>query len=230
MKTLNIIKVFIVFIIGKFQLYSVKERIIKEAFNLFWRYGIKSVTMDDIAKELGISKRTIYQHYPDKEAIVVLAVQQELDIQQYQMDKMDAENLNPIAEMIRASDYMRISLAHMNPVLFNDLKKYHPQAWDLFYKYKHQYIIKGIRDNLIKGQQMFLYRKDINVEILSLLRIEQVEMAFDPTIFPADRFNMMNVQMEFVHHFLRGILTESGFEYYTKYTEESATQANTHEK
>jgi AcrR family transcriptional regulator len=230
METLNIIKVFIVFIIGKFQLYSVKERIIKEAFNLFWRYGIKSVTMDDIAKELGISKRTIYQHYPDKEAIVVLAVQQELDIQQYQMDKMDAENLNPIAEMIRASDYMRISLAHMNPVLFNDLKKYHPQAWDLFYKYKHQYIIKGIRDNLIKGQQMFLYRKDINVEILALLRIEQVEMAFDPTIFPADRFNMMNVQMEFVHHFLRGILTESGFEYYTKYTEESATQANTHEK
>lgn len=207
-----------------------KERIIKEAFNLFWRYGIKSVTMDDIAKELGISKRTIYQHYPDKEAIVVLAVQQELDLQRCQMDKMDAENLNPIEEMIRASDYMRISLAHMNPVLFYDLKKYHPQAWDLFYKYKHQHIILGIRDNLIKGQQMLLYREDIQVEILSLLRIEQVEMAFDPVIFPADRFNMMDVQMELVHHFLRGILTKTGFEYYTKFNEELATQAKTHEK
>jgi len=77
---------------------------------------------------------------------------------------------------------------------------------------------------------MGLYRKSIDIDMLSLLRIEQVEMAFDPTIFPADRFNMMNVQMEFVHHFLRGILTEPGFEYYTKYSEESATQANTHEK
>jgi len=208
----------------------VKERIIKEAFNLFWRYGIKSVTMDDIAKELGISKRTIYQHYPDKDAIVILAVQQELEVQKCQMDKMDEDKLDPIEQMVQAADYMRISLAHMNPVLFNDLKKYHPLAWDLFHKYKHQYVLKSIRENLNEGIRLGLYRKNINIDMLSLLRIEQVEMAFDPTIFPADRFNMMNVQMEFVHHFLRGILTEQGFEYYTKFSEELATQANTHEK
>jgi AcrR family transcriptional regulator len=208
----------------------VKERIIKEAFNLFWRYGIKSVTMDDIAKDLGISKRTIYQHYPDKDAIVVLVVQQELEVQKLQMDKMDEDNLNPIEQMIQASDYMRISLAHMNPVVFHDLKKYHPQAWELFHKYKHQFIIRSIRDNLVEGIEKGLYRKNIDVDILSLLRIEQVLMAFDSTVFPADRFNMMNVQMEFIHHFLRGILTEKGLEYYTQYTEELATQAKIHEK
>jgi AcrR family transcriptional regulator len=208
----------------------VKERIIKEAFNLFWRYGIKSVTMDDIAKDLGISKRTIYQHYPDKDAIVVLVVQQELEVQKLQMDKMDEDNLNPIEQMIQASDYMRISLAHMNPVVFHDLKKYHPQAWELFHQYKHQFIIRSIRDNLVEGIEKGLYRRNIDVDILSLLRIEQVLMAFDPTVFPADRFNMMNVQMEFIHHFLRGILTEKGLEYYSQYTEESATQAKIHEK
>jgi AcrR family transcriptional regulator len=207
----------------------VKERIIKEAFTLFWRYGIKSVTMDDIAKDLGISKRTIYQHYPDKEAIVILVVKQELEMQKCQMDKMDEDNLNPIEQIIQAADYMRISLAHMNPVVFYDLKKYHPQAWDLFHQNKHEYIIKSIRDNLVAGIDAGLYMKNINVDILSLLRIEQVLMAFDPTIFPADRFSMMHVQMEFVHHFLRGILTAKGLEYYTKYTEESATSI-IHEK
>jgi AcrR family transcriptional regulator len=207
----------------------VKERIIKEAFNLFWRYGIKSVTMDDIAKDLGISKRTIYQHYPDKEAIVILVVKQELEMQKCQMDKMEEDELNPIAQMIQGADYMRVSLAHMNPVVFHDLKKYHPLAWDLFHQYKHEYIIKGIRENLAEGVETGLYRKDINVDMLSVLRMEQILMALDPSIFPADRFNMMTIQMEFVHHFLRGILTAKGLEYYTKYTEESATPI-THEK
>ncbi|MEO6685197.1 MAG: TetR/AcrR family transcriptional regulator [Dyadobacter sp.] len=206
-----------------------RERIIKEAYKLFWRYGIKSVTMDDIAKDLGISKRTIYQHFPDKEAIVILVVTQELEMQKCQMDKMEEDKLNPIAQMILGADYMRVSLAHMNPVVFHDLKKYHPLAWDLFHQYKHEYIIKGIRENLVEGVEAGLYRKEINVDMLSILRIEQVLMAFDPTIFPADRFNMMNIQMEFVHHFINGILTEKGFEYYTKYKEESATTF-THEK
>lgn len=200
-----------------------KERIIKEAYKLFWRYGIKSVTMDDIAKDLGISKRTIYQHFPDKEAIVILVVKQELDTQQCQMDKMDEDKLNPIAQMIQGADYMRISLAHMNPVVFHDLKKYHPLAWDMFHQYKHEYIIKEIRENLVEGVESGLYRKDINVDMLSILRIEQVLLAFDPTVFPADRFNMMNIQMEFVKHFLHGILTPRGLEYYTKYIEELAT-------
>lgn len=200
-----------------------KERIIKEAYKLFWRYGIKSVTMDDIAKDLGISKRTIYQHFPDKEAIVILVVKQELDTQQCQMDKMDEDKLNPIAQMIQGADYMRISLAHMNPVVFHDLKKYHPLAWDMFHQYKHEYIIKEIGENLVEGVESGLYRKDINVDMLSILRIEQVLLAFDPTVFPADRFNMMNIQMEFVKHFLHGILTPRGLEYYTKYIEELAT-------
>lgn len=206
-----------------------KERIIKEAYNLFWRYGIKSVTMDDIAKELGISKRTIYQHFPDKEAIVILVMKQELESQKCQMDKMDEDKLTPIEQMIQAADYMRTSLAPMNPSLFHDMKKYHPKAWDLFHQYKHEFIIKSIKSNLTEGIEVGFYRKNINVDILSLLRIEQVEMALDPMIFPADRFSMMNVQMEFVHHFIRGILTAKGLEYYTKYTEESETSI-THEK
>lgn len=132
MKTLNILKVFLVFFIRKLQICFVKERIVKSALNLFWRYGIKSVTMDDIAKDLGISKRTIYQHYADKEAILELVIREELKTQRCDMEKLDENADRPIEQMIQAADQMRTALAHMNPVLLYDLKNIIRNRGDFF--------------------------------------------------------------------------------------------------
>ncbi|MCE7063405.1 TetR/AcrR family transcriptional regulator [Dyadobacter sp. CY343] len=207
-----------------------KDRIIKSALNLFWRYGIKSVTMDDIARDLGISKRTIYQHYSDKEAILALVIQEEIKSQKCDMEMLDSQASNPIEQMLYASVQMRETMANMNPTFLYDLKKYYPAAWDLFQTYKHEYILKSIRDNLKSGIELGLYRPDIDVEVLSLLRIEQVVMGFDPTIFPLKKFDLMHIQMEFVHHFLRGVLSEKGFENYNTIKDKSAIEINTHEK
>ena len=207
-----------------------KDRIIKSALNLFWRYGIKSVTMDDIARDLGISKRTIYQHYSDKEAILALVIQEEIKSQKCDMERLDSQASNPIEQMIFASIQMREVMANMSPTFLYDLKKYYPAAWELFQNYKHEFIIKNIRDNLTTGIELGLYRPDIDVEILSLLRIEQVVMGFDPTIFTPRKFDLMQIQMQFVHHFLRGVLTEKGFEYYNTIKDKSAIEINTHEK
>ncbi|WP_026631816.1 TetR/AcrR family transcriptional regulator [Dyadobacter alkalitolerans] len=207
-----------------------KERIIKSALNLFWRYGIKSVTMDDIAKDLGISKRTIYQHYSDKEAILALVIQNEIMDQKCEMEKLDEKAANPIEQMMYASAQMRDTLSNMNPALLYDLKKYYPTAWEQFETYKHEFLLKSIRENLITGIEQGLYRPDIDVDVLALLRIEQIVMAFDPTIFPQKKFNMMHTQMQFLLHFLRGVLSEKGFEYYNTIKDRSAIEINTHEK
>ncbi|WP_229217029.1 TetR/AcrR family transcriptional regulator [Dyadobacter luteus] len=216
-------KVSIVFIIRKLQLCGVKERIVKSALNLFWRYGIRSVTMDDIAKDLGISKRTIYQHYSDKEAILKVVIQEELSTQQCEMAQLD-EIGNPIDQMIEATDQMRVAMANMNPALIYDLKKYYPESWGLFQSHKDEFIIKGIRDNMHQGIAEGYYRADLDVDVLSLLRIQEFEIAFDPTVFPPDKFHMMRVQMQFVHHFLRGIMTEKGFAYYNTLKDKSVIE------
>jgi TetR/AcrR family transcriptional regulator, cholesterol catabolism regulator len=208
----------------------VKERIIKSALNLFWRYGVKSVTMDDIAKDLGISKRTIYQHYSDKEAILALVIQKEIMDQKCEMEKLDEKAANPIEQMMYASAQMRDTLSDMNPALLYDLKKYYPNAWELFEAYKHDYLLKSIRENLVLGIEQGFYRPDIDVEVLAVLRIEQIVMAFDPTIYPQKKFNMMHTQMQFLLHFLRGILSEKGFEYYNTIKDRSAIEINFHEK
>ena len=180
--------------------------------------------MDDIAKELGISKKTIYQQFSDKDAIVKEVVERELDCEQTDMNRLEAEASNPIEEVMRTSDYIRASFATMNPVLLNDLKKYHPKAWSLFQKHKHEHIIQSISGNLQRGMIAGLYRSDINVDVLARMRVEQIEMAFDPAIFPPQKFAIIEVHIQLIHHFLRGILTEKGFEVYNNYVEKSATE------
>lgn len=213
-----------------FNFAAVKERIIKTALNLFWRYGIRSVTMDDIARDLGISKRTIYQHYSDKEAILALVIQEEISTQKCELQKLEALAENPIEEAMYATVQMQETLADMNPTLLYDLKKYYPNAWELFQSYKHEYIIRNIRENLARGIAMGLYRPDIDADVLSLLRVEQIVLAFDPTVYPAKKFSMMHVQTQFLNHFLRGILSEKGFEYYNTIKDKPATELNIHEK
>ncbi|MCE7073331.1 MULTISPECIES: TetR/AcrR family transcriptional regulator [unclassified Dyadobacter] len=207
-----------------------KERIIKSALSLFWRYGIKSVTMDDIAKDLGISKRTIYQHYSDKEAILALVIQKEIMDQKCEIEKLEEKAANPIEQIMHSSTQMQNTLSEMNPALLYDLKKYYPKAWEQFETYKHEFLLKNIRENLVSGIEQGLYRPDIDVDILALLRIEQIVLAFDPTVFPQKKFSMMHTQMQFLLHFLRGILSEKGFEYYNTIKDRSAIEINTHEK
>ncbi|PWJ54747.1 AcrR family transcriptional regulator [Dyadobacter jejuensis] len=197
--------------------------------NLFWRYGIKSVTMDDIAKDLGISKRTIYQHFKDKNEIVEKVIKSKLNDEECQMQELEENSLNPIDEIVNISTHIRESLGSMNPSVLFDLKKYHPEGWALFREFKKSMVIQSVRDNLIKGQQAGLFRLDIDVEVLSRLRIEQIEMAFDPSIFAFGQFDIVEVQIQFLDHFVRGILSPEGFNYYNQLPS-TATQSNTHEK
>ena len=205
-----------------------KERILQAGVELFWRYGIRSVTMSDVAAELGISKKTIYQHFSDKDAIVQEAVHQQMLCEKQQMEDIEREATDPIDEVLRISDHIRAMFSTMNPALLYDLKKYHPTAWKMFQAHKQDKLLEGISRNMQKGREQGLYRTDLNVEVLAKMRLEQVELGFDPTIFPPDRFNILEVQLQLVHHFLRGILTEKGFQLYYSYirTNQSSIETN----
>lgn len=182
--------------------------------------------MDDIAKELGISKKTIYQHFNDKDAIVKEVVEQELACEKLDIDRLGAEASDPIEEVLRTSDYIQASFSTISPVLLHDLKKYHPKAWNLFQKHKHEHIIQGVIDNLQRGIEKGYYRHNINVDVLARMRVEQIEMGFDPAIFPPQKFSMIDVHVQLIHHFLRGILTDKGFTLYNTYVDKSVIESN----
>ncbi len=193
---------------------------------MYWRFGVRSVTMDDIAKELGISKKTIYQNFADKDTLVEQVMGMEIKCEQRDMNRLEAEASDPIDEVMRTSAHVRDSFSTMNPVLLTDLKKYYPKCWAIFQQHKYEYIIQGISGNLQRGVEAGLYRTDIDVGVLARMRVEQIEMAFDSSIFPPQQFTMIEVQVQLIHHFLRGILTDQGFTLYNKYAEESVTEVN----
>jgi TetR/AcrR family transcriptional regulator, cholesterol catabolism regulator len=195
----------------------VRERILDKAQELFFRYGVKSVTMDDIARELGISKKTIYQHFEDKNAMVYAGVAHHFECDRSIVEKVQMEAPDPIAEVVMTSEMMRQTMAGMNPTAIFDIKKYYPQAWDLFSKYKKEFILEIVKQNLKKGVEMGLYRANINSEIIARLRLEQIEMGLDPYIFPLNQFNPLDTQLELLDHFLRGIVTLKGLNLYEQY-------------
>ena len=196
---------------------EMKERIQRKAEELFRLYGIRSVTMDEIASHLGISKKTIYHSFADKEE-VVRAV----------FDAMLSENkscclegrnsaLNPVHEIFLAFDQMQIMMDNMNPSILFDLEKYHPEVFKKFHEYKYSFLYDLIRKNLEWGIQDGIYREDINLDILTRFRIESAMMPFNPQTFPDNKKNFMLIQRVIIEHFLYGVASAKGIKLIEKY-------------
>ncbi|MCY7356274.1 MAG: TetR/AcrR family transcriptional regulator [Rudanella sp.] len=193
-----------------------KEKILDEAERLFWKYGVRSITMDDIARRLSISKKTIYQHFTDKEDILVQATQYRMSKDQELMNCAYISAKTPIHEMLAMLDEMRKNADKMNPTLMLDIKRYYPKAWSLYTAFKEEYILKSMIDNIRRGINDGYFRGDVNPEILARMRVEQIEMAFEMTVFSDNTYDMIDIQQELTHHFVRGLLTEKGFDIYNQ--------------
>ncbi|MCU0428644.1 MAG: TetR/AcrR family transcriptional regulator [Cytophagaceae bacterium] len=198
---------------------EVYKEILMKSGELFLRFGIKSISMDDISRQLAISKKTIYQYFSDKEELVQEFMKAFLQAEMNQMLELKRESKNVIDELIKSSHFMKQQISNINPTLIYDLKKYHPKAWKCFEEYKWNFLVNEIRETLLEGIKGGYFRKDIDVEILTRMRIEQVEMGFNQDIFNPSKFNMSKVQVEFFEHFLFGISTLKGHKLINKYKE-----------
>ena len=190
---------------------EVKDKILDAATNLFWRYGTRSVTMDEIAKEIAVSKKTIYQYFKDKNEIVCLVVERKHDKQMKEMKALEESAENAIEAILKVSDFMGETFAKANPSLMLDTKKYHPEAWAL-HKDRRDKILDTIKENIRWGIKDGLYREDLPLDYLAVLRIEQVELAFNAQKFNSDQYDLVKVQISFLEHFIRGLVTLEGFQ------------------
>ncbi len=193
------------------------ERILNAAKDLFWKYGIKSITVDDICKELGMSKKTIYQYFADKDAVVLEITKNEIALREMECDAICLQSKNAVHEILLMMKQMGEMFSRMHAKLFYDLQKYHPDAWQLFLDYKENYILPLIEKNLKRGIEEGLYRENLNIKIMARLRAHEIQMAFDPAIFPPDKFSLAEVQMQMIDHFLHGVATDKGHKTINKY-------------
>lgn len=196
-----------------------REKILAEAEKLLWKLGVKSVTMDDIARQVGISKKTIYQHFADKDNIVFEVTKSHLERDQQEMNCMVGASADPIQELLSMSDMMRRNMHEINPSMLLDIERHYPKAWGVFLDFKEKHILTSLLANLRTGVEQGLYRSDLDIEVMARMRIESVQLAFDDRVFPNARTSMLGIQEQLLHHFIRGILTEKGFALYNQYNQ-----------
>lgn len=200
-----------------------KNKITTAAEALFMRYGVRSVTMDDVAREVSMSKKTLYHFFENKDNLVTEVTREHLKREMMEYGDISGKSEDAIDELHQIAVCMRRNLQEMNPSLLHDLQKFHAEAWNEFIIFKHEFIKNHIKDNLLRGMKQGYYREDLNPEILATYRVEQVQMIFEEKIFPKGEFNFLEVQMELFKHFILGILSDKGRKKYNKYQEELKT-------
>ncbi len=193
------------------------ERIIQGGEELFLHAGIKSVTMDDIARHLGMSKKTIYHFFSDKNELVIALVKKKLEEDECQIQSIIQNSENVIEEMINMMKCSEEIFSRINPIVIHDMQKYHPDAWAEFQKFKANVLVKTLEQLLTKGIQQGFIRPDADVKILAKMRVNQVEMGFNTSIFPVAEFSTWKVQYQLLEHFNYGICTLEGHKLLDQY-------------
>ncbi|MEI7662532.1 MAG: helix-turn-helix domain-containing protein [Bacteroidota bacterium] len=184
--------------------------IVTQVRRLYHRYGIKSVTMDDVATQLNISKKTIYEHFTDKEDLVRHVLMLEHDSRCCRLDEIEKHNYNAIEELFEVYKMINVTLKEYNPSMEYDVRKYYP---DLFMKIKEdrrKRMYKASFDNMNKGKKEGLYRKELNSKIIAKLHVFRIEYMLDSGMFTLEEVTSLKMFHEiFVYH-LHGILSHEG--------------------
>jgi len=198
-----------------------EEKRLQEIGKMFMTYGVRSVSMDDIARHLGISKKTLYLHFKDKNELVEMITASVIEERHSEYQQATKEAGNAIEELFLMSKCLRTHVEELNPSLIFDLKKFYTNAWNMFMDFEHITVYKDIITNLERGMKEGFFRPDMDIKILAKLRVEEIHMSFDPHTFPKDEFDITAVHVQMFDHYIYGLLTSKGVKLFEKYKKEN---------
>lgn len=182
--------------------------------------GTRNVSMDDIARELGMSKKTIYQYYSDKDELVNAVVDFTLDKMKRECDEAYGGAKDAVHELFLTMDLLAEQFRNMNPIILHDLEKNHATAFRKFLNYKHEYLFTVVRENMKRGISEGLFREDLNMDVISRFRLESMMMPFNTQLFPTSRYNFVEVVQLIMEHYVFGLATTKGHALILQYKEE----------
>lgn len=189
-----------------------EKQLIEGAMSIFMRYGIKSVNMDDVARQLGVSKKTLYQYFEDKEDLLSKVVLRHSSDERDSIDGIVSKKLSAIEEMFEIMHWVLSILSKIHPSVKFDLEKYHPQLAATMKLERAQVVHGCILNNLKKGKKEGTYRKDLDAEIITRIYLARIDAFLDPAIFPFDQFKPVDVYKELFQYHIHGIASQKGIE------------------
>lgn len=187
-----------------------QEKWLQRVAEMFMRYGIKALTMDDVARELGISKKTLYQFVESKDDLVNKVMEAHLTVECGRAVVVADTSSDALDEMFMVIHENLGDMQRMKSNMLFELQKYHREAWDKIQAYQRGFLYKVVVDNLQRGVKEGLYRDDFDVDIVAKLHLAQTFAIFDESWFPKPPYNSMTLFREAIMHYLHGVLSEKG--------------------
>jgi AcrR family transcriptional regulator len=197
---------------------TTSEFILNEAEKLFMKYGMKSVTMDDIAKHLAISKKTIYANFKDKDDLVFSLIARIQKDDECKVKQATLTSSNAVEEIFLMMDCVKEILANINPIVFYDLEKYHHKTYKMMMDFHQTHIYETVKTCLERGINENVFRDDMNTEILAQARVAQINWTFGSDLVRSGKYSMYEIVSQLTTHFLYGICTLSGHILINNYT------------
>lgn len=199
---------------------KLEDRIRSKTLELFMKLGLRSVSMDDIARELGMSKKTIYKFFENKESLVHSIVLGYTRKEQRTLRAIRKASTNAVDEMLRVARHVTRMFRSMSPYVVYDLQKYYPQSWKTLQQLQSEFVYDTILENLKKGMAEGLYRKDICPGIIAKLYVGKTFFLVDEAHFPLKDFDRDQLFVEAIRYHLFGILSDEGKQLLTTYMSE----------
>ncbi|HPD65728.1 MAG TPA: TetR/AcrR family transcriptional regulator [Bacteroidia bacterium] len=190
------------------------DDILFHSLRIFKKYGIKRITMDDLSREMGISKKTLYRFIENK----VDLLEKVIDYENKKIDELfnryEETGENSIDVLFNLSfDVIRM-LKEINPVFTYDLQKIYPELCREHFEQKRKKTFENIKKNLLKGIEEGVYRKDIDVEMVALLYVQNMENVMNPDFLYGPSFSASGLFKVMFENHIRSIANEKGMKYF----------------
>ncbi len=200
-----------------------EQKLYMDAGKVFMRYGIRSVTMDDIARHLRVSKKTLYQYVKDKKDLVQKFMALDCNVTEGEIKDILAQNMNAIDENFAISSYIIDELKSIHPSIFYDLEKYYPEGLATMNEMRHEFVAEVMASNIQRGISEGLYRSDLRVQIVTSLWVNRLNILFETNNTLLQDYSLTEVYEEMFIHHIRGMASAKGL----KYFESKQKQQNT---
>lgn len=196
---------------------GLKEEILSRSEQLFMRLGIKSVTMDDVSKELGISKKTLYQHFENKDQLVEAVITTHVEREKAGIDKIAEGAKDALEEMVKIGVLLASTIEDVSPSTLFDLQKYYFKTWEILMKNQDERIVNSIIQNIEKGIAGGYYREDVNQEVIARIYAKATYMIVDEIANPNSQFTRKEMIWELHNYHIHAIATPKGLKLWKKY-------------
>ena len=198
---------------------DVQTKILSVATDAFRQYGFKTITMDDIARKAGLSKKTLYQHFASKTDVVKAAVMWHREQVQGYLQNIMENSENAVEGLVKVNAVMIQIFRQINPLALLELERFFPDAYAVFRNKLIDKDIAAIRDNIIRGMEEGFYRPGLDADLLARYRVETCMIPFQPDSLLRDVENPHLVTITVMENFIFGILSAKGERLYNKYSE-----------